>query len=55
MTKEDEIGVDTKEHSETVKLSSDTKEMEQILQRLDAQKEVTTEDGHAGVLTLDHT
>lgn len=55
MTKEDKIGVDTKEHSETVKLSSDTKEMEQILQRLDAQKEVTTEDGHAGVLTLDHT
>lgn len=55
MTKEDEIGVDTKEHSETVKLSSDTKEMEQILQRLDAQKEVTTEDGHTGVLTLDHT
>ena len=48
-------GVDTKEHSETVKLSSDTKEMEQILQRLDAQKEVTTEDGHTGVLTLDHT
>lgn len=55
MTKEDKIGVDTKEHSETVKLSSDTKEMEQILQRLDAQKEVTTEDGHTGVLTLDHT
>lgn len=55
MTKEDEIGVDTKEHSETVKLSSDTKEMEQIRQRLDAQKEVTTEDGHTGVLTLDHT
>ena len=52
MTKEDKIGVDTKEHSETVKLSSDTKEMEQILQRLDAQKEVTTEDGHTGVLTL---
>ena len=46
ITKEDKIGVDTKEHSETVKLSSDTKEMEQILQRLDAQKEVTTEDGH---------
>lgn len=55
MTKEDKIGVDTKEHSETVKLSSDTKEMEQILQRLDAQKEVTTEDGHTGVLILDHT
>lgn len=55
MTKEDKIVVDTKEHSETVKLSSDTKEMEQILQRLDAQKEVTTEDGHTGVLILDHT
>lgn len=51
MTKEDEIGVDTKEHRETVKLSSDTKEMEQILQRLDAQKEVTTEDGHIQQLT----
>ena len=55
MTKEDQISADTMERHETVTLSSDTNDMEQILQRLDAQKEVATEDGYTGVLTLDHT
>ena len=35
--------------------ASDTNNLETILQRLDAEMEVTTEDGYVGVLRLDHT
>ena len=55
MTRQDEIGVDTKSHVQTVTLPSDTNNMEKILQTLDAEIEVTTEDGYTGKLHLDHT
>lgn len=55
MTREDEIGVDVKAHTETITMASDTDDMEEILKRLEAEQEVTTEDGYTGTLTLDHT
>ena len=55
MTRQDEIGVDTKAHVQTVKIPSSTNNMEKILQTLDAEMEVTTEDGYTGKLHLDHT
>lgn len=55
MTRQDEIGVDTKSHVQTVTLPSDTNNMEKILQTLDAEIEVTTEDGYTGKLHLNHT
>lgn len=55
MTRQDEIGVDTKSHVQTVTLPSDTNNMEKILQTLDAEIEVTTEDGYTRKLHLDHT
>jgi len=55
MTRKDEVGVDTRPHVQTVTLPSDTNNMETILQRLDAEMEVTTEDGYTGTLHLDHT
>ena len=55
MTRQDEIGVDTKSHIQTVTLPSKTNDMERILQTLDAEIEVTTEDGYTGKLHLDHT
>ena len=51
----DNMGVDVQPHTETVTLDSDTGEMSEILKRLDAEMEITTEDGHTGVLALDHT
>lgn len=55
MTRRDEVGVDTQTHTETVTLASDTNKMDDILKRLDAEMEVTTEDGYTGTLRLDHT
>jgi hypothetical protein len=55
MTRKDEVGVDTQTYTETVTQASDTNDLETILQRLDAEMEVTTEDGYTGVLRLDHT
>ena len=55
MTRQDEIGVDTKSHIQTVTLPSKTNDMERILQTLDAEIEATTEDGYTGTLHLDHT
>lgn len=55
MIRENDVGVDTKPHTETVTLASDTSQMDAILQRLDAEMEFTTEDGYTGVLKLDHT
>lgn len=55
MTRKDEVGVDTQQHTETVTLASDTNKMDAILQRLDAEMEFTTEDGYTGTLRLDHT
>ena len=55
MTRQDEVGVDIQTHTETVTQPSDTNSLEKILQRLDAEMEVTTEDGYVGILRLDHT
>ena len=55
MTRKNEVGVDTKPHIETVSQASDTNDMETILQQLNAELEVTTEDGYTGTLHLDHT
>ena len=44
MTRKDEVGVDTKPHTETVTRPSDTSNMEEILQGLEAELEVTTEE-----------
>ena len=55
ITRTDQVGVDVQTHTETVTLDSDTGEMSEILKRLDAEMEITTEDGHTGVLALDHT
>jgi hypothetical protein len=55
MTKKDEVGVDTKPYIHTITQPSDTNNMEAVLQQLDAELEVTTEDGYTGTLHLDHT
>lgn len=55
MTRKNEVGVDTKPHIETISQASDTNDMETILQQLNAELEVTTEDGYTGTLHLDHT
>lgn len=55
MTRKDEVGVDTKPHTETVTRPSDTNNMKEILQGLEAELEVTTKEGYTGVLRLDHT
>lgn len=55
MTRQNEIGVDTKSHIQTITLPSKTNDMEKILQTLDAEIEATTEDGYTGTLHLDHT
>jgi len=55
LIRQDEVGVDTQPHTETITMDSDTGELAVILQRLDGEKEVTTEDGHTGTLRLDHT
>ena len=55
MTRKDDVGVETKPWAETVNKPSDTSDMETILRNLDAELEVTTEDGYSGLLRLDHT
>lgn len=44
---------DAKEYSETVTINSKTKDMASIMPQLAATREVETEDGYAGTLTLD--
>ena len=41
---------DIQTHTETVTQASDTNNLETILQQLDAEMEVTTEDGYVGIL-----
>lgn len=55
MIKEDEIGVDTQDYTDTITVDSDTNDLSKILKQLDPRREVTTEDGHTGLLTLDYT
>ena len=44
---------DTKEYSETITINSKTKDMASIMPELAATRDVETEDGYAGTLTLD--
>lgn len=53
VTRQDYTESETKEHTETITLDSDTKDMNQIMPQLAATREVTTEDGFTGILTLD--
>ena len=55
LTRKDEVGVDTRAHTETVTLDSATGELSEVLKLLDGQREAATEDGYAGTLILDHT
>ena len=55
VTRQDYTESETKEHTETVTLDSGTKDMDKIMPQLAATREVTTEDGFTGVLTLDTT
>lgn len=53
VTRQDYTESETREHTETVTLDSDTKDMNQIMPQLAATREATTEDGFTGTLTLD--
>lgn len=53
VTRQDYTESETKEHAETITLDSDTKDMNQIMPQLAVTREVTTEDGFTGILTLD--
>ena len=55
LTMKNEIGVDTKEYTETVTMDTKTSDTAEAIRLLDAQKEVQTEDGYTGTLILDHT
>ena len=52
--KEDQTETDTKEHIEVITLETDTNDMAEILQLLEPELEITTEDGYTGVLTPDY-
>ena len=53
VTRQDYTESETREHTETVTLDSGTKDMDRIMPQLAATREVTTEDGFTGILTLD--
>ena len=53
VTRQDFTESESMEYSETVTLDSSTKDMDKIMPQLAATKEVSTEDGFTGVLTLD--
>lgn len=55
LIRKDEVGVDTQPYTKTVTLPSATNNMESVLQSLEAEKEVETEEGYSGILKLDHT
>ena len=53
VTRQDYTESEAREHTETVTLDSGTKDMDKIMPQLAATREVTTEDGFTGILTLD--
>ena len=55
MTKENKVGVDTKEFTKSVTKDCKSGDTEDALKVLDAEIPVTTEDGYEGKLLLDHT
>ncbi len=52
--KNDQTETDTKEHIEVVTVDSGTSDMAEILQQLEPELEVTTEDGYTGLLAPDY-
>ena len=54
MTKENMVGADTKEHTETVTKDCKSNDVSEALKLLDAEKSVETPDGYSGKLLLDH-
>ena len=55
LIKEDEVGVDTQDYTDTITQDSDTNDLSQVLKQLEPHREVTTEDGYTGLLALDYT
>lgn len=55
MIREDDVGVDTQEYTDTITMDSDTKDLSAILKKLEPHREVATEDGYTGLLALDYT
>ena len=55
LLKNDWAETDTREHIEIVTLESDTKDMAEIIKRIEPGVEITTEDGYTGTLTADYT
>ena len=53
--KNDLSETDTKDYIEVVTLDSSTKDMGEIIQTLEPEREITTEDGYTGVLKPDYT
>ena len=53
--KNDLSETDTKDYIEVVTLESSTKDMGEIIQTLEPEREITTEDGYTGVLKPDYT
>ena len=53
VTRQDTTESDTRDYAETFTFESSSKDMEKILPQLPATREVATEDGYTGVLTLD--
>ena len=54
MTRENKVGVDTKEYTEAVTKDCPSNETEAALKALDAERTVSTPDGYQGKLLLDH-
>lgn len=55
LLKNDQTETDTKDHIEVINMSSETKDMAEILKLLKPELEISTDDGYTGILTLDHT
>ena len=55
MTKENVVGVDTKEYAESVTKDCPSGDSGEALKVLDAERRVTTPEGYEGTLLLDHT
>lgn len=53
--KNDLSETDTKDYIEVITLESSTKDMGEIIQTLEPEREITTEDGYTGILKPDYT
>ena len=55
LLRNDQTETETKEHIEIITKDSDTKDMAEIIQTLEPELEISTEDGYTGILVLDYT